>query len=32
MVVFIDPGWVPENWRHASEEDGGMGTAVLQIV
>ncbi|EEE67131.1 probable protein S-acyltransferase 12 isoform X1 [Oryza sativa Japonica Group] len=22
MVVFTDPGAVPENWRHASEEDG----------
>uniref|UniRef100_A0ACD5UML2 Uncharacterized protein n=1 Tax=Avena sativa TaxID=4498 RepID=A0ACD5UML2_AVESA len=22
MVVFSDPGSVPENWRHAAEEDG----------
>ncbi|EMS59025.1 hypothetical protein TRIUR3_20383 [Triticum urartu] len=22
MVVFTNPGAVPENWRHASEEDG----------
>lgn len=22
MVVFTDPGAVPENWRHAAEEDG----------
>uniref|UniRef100_A0A0E0EB27 Protein S-acyltransferase n=1 Tax=Oryza meridionalis TaxID=40149 RepID=A0A0E0EB27_9ORYZ len=30
MVVFTDPGAVPENWRHASEEDGiGVNTRTI---
>uniref|UniRef100_A0ACD5UNI4 Uncharacterized protein n=1 Tax=Avena sativa TaxID=4498 RepID=A0ACD5UNI4_AVESA len=27
MVVFSDPGSVPENWRHAAEEDEEQGHA-----
>uniref|UniRef100_A0A0E0LKD5 Protein S-acyltransferase n=1 Tax=Oryza punctata TaxID=4537 RepID=A0A0E0LKD5_ORYPU len=30
MVVFTDPGSVPENWRHASEEDGiGVNSRII---